>query len=256
MLRKYAVIILNVIFIFNIIFWIGCATTQQSTKDDTLVGDVADIDQLLGLSEEKKTDEETVDEDDVMKLLGVVEDKDDISKEADENKTAPSEEEAAMSYNESIPQTEAASSSLSFEQQNKAVKTTEQKSFDWKTTSFTNRYKEALDFYQSKKYHEAIQRFEALLVVDRNHALSDNCQYWIGESYFGLGSYQQAIVAFQKVFSFEKSNKNDAAQLKLGICYMKLGDKEKARTEFQKLIDDYPSSEYNGVARRLIKETQ
>ncbi len=254
MLKKYSVIILKVIFIFNIILWIGCATTQQSARDDTLVGDVADIDQLLGLTEEKTSEEETVDEDDVMKLLGVVEDKSDISKPDDKNPMASSEEAGDVSYDESIPQTEAASSSLSFDEG--AVKTTEQKSFDWKTSSFNNRYKEALDFYQSKKYHEAIQRFEALLVMDRNHTLSDNCQYWIGEAYYGLGSYQQAIVAFQKVFSFEKSNKNDASQLKLGICYMKLGDKEKAKAEFQKLINDYPTSEYNGVARRFIEEPQ
>ncbi len=254
MVRKYAVIILNVIFIFNMLLWIGCATTQQSKGNDTLAGDVADIDQLLGLTEEKTSEEETVNEDDVMKLLGVVSDKNDSLEQNEKGKLALSEETGDIGSSESIPQTEEASSSSSFEQQKEAVKTTEQKSFDWKTTSFANRYKEALDFYQRKKYREAIQRFEALLVMDRKNTLSDNCQYWIGESYYGLGSYQQAIVAFEKVFSFEKSNKNDASQLKLGICYLKLGDKEKARAEFQKLINDYPSSEYNSVARRFIEE--
>ena len=58
------------------------------------------------------------------------------------------------------------------------------------------------------------------------------------------GKFNQAIVEFTKVFSYSKANKNDDAQLKLGICYLKLGDKQKAKEEFERLLSDYPKSEY------------
>ena len=82
--------------------------------------------------------------------------------------------------------------------------------------------------------------------------LSDNCQYWIGESYYGLRNYNQAIAEFEKVFSFANSNKIDDAQLKLGVCYLRLGDKAQARNEFDRLLSAYPSSEYKPVAQRYI----
>ena len=100
------------------------------------------------------------------------------------------------------------------------------------------------------------QKFESLLSQNRNNSLSDNAQYWIGESYYGLGEYQKAITAFEKVFTFSNSNKDDAAQLKLGLCYMKLNDNVKAREELEKLISDYPTSESVGLARRLLNQIQ
>jgi TolA-binding protein len=67
-----------------------------------------------------------------------------------------------------------------------------------------------------------------------------------------MGNYQEAILSFEKVFAFTNSNKDDAAQLKLGLCYMHLNDNIKAKTELQKLINDYPTSEYVSMAKRLI----
>jgi tol-pal system protein YbgF len=250
MVIKNGIYAVSAIFLLNIVLLMGCATTQQYPRDDTPVGDVADIDQLLGLGEEETEAEESIDEDDVMKLLGVVEDKSEVSELGDASETTGDSE----SYDASLSQSEEGSSSLSYAEEKVTAVGSEKKSFEWKTDSFSSRYKEALHSYKGKKYREAIQKFEALLVTNRKHTLSDNCQYWIGESYYGLGSYQQAIVAFQKVFAFEKSNKNDAAQLKLGICYMRLNDEGKAKTEFQKLISQYPTSEYNSVAKRFIEK--
>ncbi|MCK4830000.1 tetratricopeptide repeat protein, partial [bacterium] len=101
-----------------------------------------------------------------------------------------------------------------------------------------------------------IEKFESILITNTQHSLSDNCQYWIGESYWGLGNYQAALAAFKKVFSFEKSNKEDAAQLKIGLCYMRLNDKDKAKQELQRLIDSYPSSEFISSARRFLAQLE
>ncbi len=113
-------------------------------------------------------------------------------------------------------------------------------------------YQNALAEYNNHNYKLAIQLFEELLARNPPGSLSDNCRYWIGESYYGLGNYNQAIIEFTKVFSFNKSNKMDDAQLKLGLCYWKLGDRERARQEFERLLNDYPTSEYVEKAQQFL----
>ncbi len=92
------------------------------------------------------------------------------------------------------------------------------------------------------------------MATDTHHSLADNAQYWIGECYFALGDYRAAILAFEKVFTFKQSNKNDYAQYKLGLCYYKLGDKKRARQEFQNLLDNYPDSPLVEKARKYLMQ--
>jgi tol-pal system protein YbgF len=106
------------------------------------------------------------------------------------------------------------------------------------------RYQEGLDLFHARNYKQAIDIFESLIASDGNNSLSDNAQYWVGESHYALGQYKKAIIDFEKVFTFSKSNKNPDAQFKLGLCYVRLGDGAKARDEFQRLLDVYPESDY------------
>lgn len=117
---------------------------------------------------------------------------------------------------------------------------------------FKSRYQNALNQYKARSYKEAVSVFSELLLSEPNNTLSDNCQYWIGESYYGLINYNQAITEFEKVFSFPNSNKNDDAQLKLGLCYIRLGDKSQARAEFDRLLAIHPNSEYVSLAQKYI----
>ncbi|MFQ5601661.1 MAG: tetratricopeptide repeat protein [bacterium] len=117
---------------------------------------------------------------------------------------------------------------------------------------FKSQYQYAINQFNAKSYQEALNAFSELLLSDPNNSLSDNCQYWIGECYYGMVNYNQAITEFEKVFSFPNSNKSDDAQLKLGLCYLKLGDKQQARAEFDRLLSNYPDSEYVALAQRYI----
>jgi tol-pal system protein YbgF len=119
-------------------------------------------------------------------------------------------------------------------------------------SSFRSRYDEALRLYYNRRYREAIDAFDQLISQGGDNSLVDNCQYWKGECYYALSNYEQAILEFQKVFTYSDSNKLDDAQLKLGLCYMKLGNSERGRREFQKLLDEYPNSEYAGRARSYL----
>ncbi|MCK5032527.1 MAG: tetratricopeptide repeat protein [Calditrichia bacterium] len=109
---------------------------------------------------------------------------------------------------------------------------------------YERKYQEAYDLFNAREYTTAVQVFESLLATSVNHNLSDNAQYWIGECHYALRQYDKAIMDFEKVFTFPKSNKLDDAQFKLGLCYIRIGENQKAREEFQRLLDVYPKSEY------------
>jgi tol-pal system protein YbgF len=117
---------------------------------------------------------------------------------------------------------------------------------------YQQRYDQALDLFHSSQYKAAREMFQSLLASDASNSLSDNAQYWIGECNYAMRQYKKAIMDFEKVFTFPQSNKNDAAQFKLGLCYEQLGDAAKAREEFQRLVDVYPKSEYVSRARQHL----
>jgi tol-pal system protein YbgF len=117
---------------------------------------------------------------------------------------------------------------------------------------YVQRYAEARNLYEQRRYSEAISAFQVILAENDKSSYADNCQYWIGECYYGMGKYAQAIAEFEKVFTFARSNKSDAALLKLGLCYLQMGDRQQARSEFEQLIANYPSSQYVAKARKYL----
>jgi len=121
-------------------------------------------------------------------------------------------------------------------------------------SDYMKEYQSALNAFMSKQYQQSLEMFQRLLEKDNSHILSDNCRYWIGESYFAMKNYRKAIIEFEKVFTYLKSNKDDDAQLKLGICYKRLGDVKRAKEEFEKLINNYPKSEYVLRAKTELKK--
>jgi tol-pal system protein YbgF len=230
----------------------GCAATNSYMDETSADGsgqDVSELDQMLGTAGEDSS-EESINEDDVLKLLGVSDE--DVSDS--ETAFAPSEQSEAGTESFTDLAEAPASSTAVTGNASTAERTTTAPA--WKSDSYGSRYQEALQAYRSQRFSEAIQKFEALLTENAKNSLADNCQYWIGEAYYDQRNFNQAIVSFEKVFSYPNSNKDDSAQLKLGLCYIKLNDKTKAREEFQKLISNYPSSEYIGIARQFIAQIE
>lgn len=121
-------------------------------------------------------------------------------------------------------------------------------------STYKERYQAALQMYNERRYREAITAFESLLATDMSSSLADNAQYWIGECYYGLGNFNQAIVEFEKVFSFSQKDKYDDTLLKIGLCYMRLGENAKAKIEFERLISDFPNSEYVTKAEAYMRK--
>jgi len=115
-------------------------------------------------------------------------------------------------------------------------------------------YDSALNYFYDRQYETAIDMFTNLLQENPNHSLADNCQYWLGESQFGQGNYFQAIVEFEKIFSYDSADKRDDAQIMMGLAYMKLGENSMALEDFSWLITCYNGSEYSSTARRYMSQ--
>lgn len=245
--RKHFLLITVCIIMTTVLLIGGCGSTGSMSKKNSAQSTSRDIDELLGLSNNDDTenfeDEDNINEENVLRLLGVVDENDDIEMAGKENQISAVEQNQSKFNRYQYDNTE--TKDLSEKNSN---------FYEKSNMSFPNSYKDAFQSYNARRYKEAIQKFSNLLSVKNNHALSDNCQYWIGESYYALGDFEQSIIAFEKVFLYTKSNKDDDAQLKLGICYIRLNQRDKARKEFQRLITNYPNSEFLSVARNYLNK--
>lgn len=115
-------------------------------------------------------------------------------------------------------------------------------------------YIESLSNYQNSEYTRAISGFSKLVISDPQNDLADNSQYWLAECYYSQKNYKRAIVEFEKVFTFSGTDKDDDAQLKLGLAYQSMGNLEKAKEEFQRLVDYFPGSEFYDRAEKTLKQ--
>jgi len=113
-------------------------------------------------------------------------------------------------------------------------------------------YNAALDQYMAHNYQGAIQQFEALLKGGIGDDLAPNCHYWIGESKYGMGSYEEAIANFQKVFDYTKSGKKPYAQLMIGNSYAAMGNSAAAREAYNSVVSNYPASALVGKAQERL----
>lgn len=111
-------------------------------------------------------------------------------------------------------------------------------------------YRQALDLYRMRQYDAALERFGRIVAEAPDSPRADNAQYWMGECHYGLGRFRPALAEFTKVFAYRKTEKADDAQLKIARCYLNLGAAEQAVSAFQKLVDDYPDSEYVTAAQK------
>ena len=119
---------------------------------------------------------------------------------------------------------------------------------------FRKRYSKYYKHYINEDYDLSIVGFKELLAIDRNHELSENCQYWMGEAYFAKGEYAIALKSFYDVFAYPLEKKEDDAQLKIGICYIKLDDNIRAKKELQNYVDQYPQGEFVSKAKSYLSQ--
>jgi tol-pal system protein YbgF len=115
-------------------------------------------------------------------------------------------------------------------------------------------YEDAWKRLREKDYHDAIKQFKKFVEEHPNSHLADNAQYWIGDSYYALQEFDEAIGEFDEVRKkYPKGNKVPAAWLKIGYAFVEQGNRVDARLVLQELINQYPQSEEAKKARGKIQ---
>jgi len=119
-------------------------------------------------------------------------------------------------------------------------------------TSGGGSYEQGLQLYHERRYDDAALNFESVLSSGSSPDLEDNCHYWLGECEYAVKNYAGAIEHFNQVFTYKISEKKDDSQMMIANSYLAMGNKEKARTEYQKLIDKFPASTYIARAKEKL----
>jgi len=115
-------------------------------------------------------------------------------------------------------------------------------------------YEEAWRHLEKKEYRDAIARMNEFIKKHPESDYADNAQYWIGESYYALKQFDQAILEFDAVRrKYPKGDKVPAALLKQGFAFAELGDKVDARLILQELIARYPETPEAVKAQEKVK---
>ncbi|MEP6470981.1 MAG: tol-pal system protein YbgF [Acidobacteriota bacterium] len=115
-------------------------------------------------------------------------------------------------------------------------------------------YDTAYADYTKGRYALAIQGFQEYLQSYPSTDLSDNAQYWIGESHYAQKKYSDAIADFDRLLKdWPSSDKAPAALLKKGYALLELNQKAEAVVQLQYVIHEHPSSEEARLARARLK---
>ncbi|MCL2688748.1 MAG: tetratricopeptide repeat protein [Chitinispirillia bacterium] len=115
-------------------------------------------------------------------------------------------------------------------------------------------YQSGLRLFNGRNYTEAVKVFNDCIAKFPQGRFVDNSWYWIGESYYRLNKMKEAIEAYRNVFTTPHSSKADAAQFKIALSHHKLGANGQARTEFRRLVERYPASEFVERSKKYIAE--
>ena len=116
-------------------------------------------------------------------------------------------------------------------------------------------YNMAYSDYRKGNFELAIDGFKMYREQFPESPLADNSLYWIGECYFSQKKYAEAIEQFNELLlHYPRGDKIPAAYLKKGISLMELGKKEESIVVFKLLISKYPLEEETKIAQQKIRE--
>ncbi len=111
--------------------------------------------------------------------------------------------------------------------------------------------KDALVLFNKKRYAEAIDSYEHLIKKNYKPAAA---HYYIGESYFHLNEYANAVSYFKESASrYSKASYMPNLMLHTAISLDKLKDKDGSKQFLEALIAKYPKSAEAKKAKSLLK---
>jgi tol-pal system protein YbgF len=122
-------------------------------------------------------------------------------------------------------------------------------------TDVKDAYMAAYEAYKEARTVEAREKFKALLMDYSENEYSDNARFWIAESYYKDGNYEDAILAYEELFKKNPdSDKVSGAMLKQGLAFYALKDSKTGRIILERLVDKFPESDQAKLAIKKMKK--
>ncbi len=104
-------------------------------------------------------------------------------------------------------------------------------------------YDAAYALLKKAQYEEAETALKAFLKNYPSDKLAGNAQYWLGETYYVRGRFDQAAVTFAEgVQKYKENAKGADSLLKLGMSMARLNKTKEACTAFKNLEKEFPKA--------------
>ena len=117
----------------------------------------------------------------------------------------------------------------------------------------TKAYEAAQQHRKIGNYQAAVTAFQAFVGQHAKSPLAHRAQYWIGDSYFNLRDYKNAIASQQKLIStYPDSASVPDALLNMASAYIELGDSAAAKKTMDSLVSRFPATDAAEKARRRL----
>lgn len=116
-------------------------------------------------------------------------------------------------------------------------------------------YHAAYELLKQGRYGESATALAEFVEKHPDSAYADNAQYWLGESRYVTGDFEDALKAFRKVSeAYPESSKGPDARLKVGYTLYELERYDEAESELRKVKQDNAGSTVARLAEeRLLK---
>lgn len=112
-------------------------------------------------------------------------------------------------------------------------------------------YQAAFELLKEQRYEEAAMAFRQFLVSFPQSQLADNAQYWLAESHYVSGEFDEALQQFRVVVDgYPRSRKVPDALLKMGYCNYELKRWNDARAALRRVQAEYADT----TAARLAEQ--
>jgi tol-pal system protein YbgF len=122
------------------------------------------------------------------------------------------------------------------------------------STGMGDLYKEAYETMHRGDLEGARRKFEGFLKQYPNTELSDNAQFWIGETYYLKKDFERAILEYEKaIVKYPEGDKIPAALFKQALAFLELGDKTNTRNLLKRVIEKYPHSDQAELAKKKLE---
>jgi tol-pal system protein YbgF len=124
-----------------------------------------------------------------------------------------------------------------------------------KELSAEEAYEMAYHLFQSKENEAARKAFDQFMLRYPDSSLVDNALFWIGETYYRMEDYENAVLHYQQVVKqYPKGSKGPDALLKMGYSLEKMNEATAAVAAMEKLLKMYPKSPQAKLATLKIKQ--